>query len=100
MVNIMENPIRMDDLGGFPPFFGNTIFFFAPNAVKVSHSHQGNRQNKCPSTWHWHSCVPPLVDVEGLEPKKSIQQIDDLTSRNEFFHITKMMFFFCVFFKS
>ena len=21
---IMENPIKMDDLGGFPPIFGNT----------------------------------------------------------------------------
>ncbi len=24
MVKIMENPIKMDDLGGFPPIFGNT----------------------------------------------------------------------------
>ena len=24
MVKIMENPIRIDDLGGFPPIFGNT----------------------------------------------------------------------------
>ena len=30
MVKIMENPIKMDDLGGFTPIFGNThleIFF-------------------------------------------------------------------------
>ena len=26
MVKIMENPIKMDDLGGFPPIFGNTHF--------------------------------------------------------------------------
>ena len=24
MVYFMENPIKMDDLGGFPPIFGNT----------------------------------------------------------------------------
>ena len=24
MVKIMENPSKMDDLGGFPPIFGNT----------------------------------------------------------------------------
>ena len=24
MVKIMENPIKLDDLGGFPPIFGNT----------------------------------------------------------------------------
>ena len=24
MVKIMENPIKEDDLGGFPPIFGNT----------------------------------------------------------------------------
>ena len=23
MVKIMENPFKMDDLGGFPPIFGN-----------------------------------------------------------------------------
>ncbi len=30
MVKIMENPIKMDDLGGFPPIFGNT-------QIQVSH---------------------------------------------------------------
>ena len=32
MVKIMENPIKMDDLGGFPSIFGNThmIRFFDP----------------------------------------------------------------------
>ena len=30
MVYFMENPIKMDDLGGFPPIFGNThVFAFA-----------------------------------------------------------------------
>ena len=27
MVKIMEKPIKMDDLGGFPPIFGNTHIF-------------------------------------------------------------------------
>ena len=27
MVKIMENPIKMDDLGGFPIIFGNTHMF-------------------------------------------------------------------------
>ena len=27
MVKIMENPIKLDDLGGFPPIFGNTPGF-------------------------------------------------------------------------
>ena len=26
MVYFMENPIKMDDLGGFPPIFGNTQY--------------------------------------------------------------------------
>ena len=29
MVKIMENPIKMDDLGGFPPIFGNTHMSWA-----------------------------------------------------------------------
>ena len=29
MVNIMENPIKMDDLGGKPTIFGNTQMLFA-----------------------------------------------------------------------
>ena len=31
MVKIMENPIRMDDLGGPPLFFGNIHIFPASN---------------------------------------------------------------------
>ena len=27
MVYFMEDPIKMDDLGGFPPIFGNTHIF-------------------------------------------------------------------------
>ena len=29
MVNIMENPIKMDDLGGKPTIFGNTQIYFS-----------------------------------------------------------------------
>ena len=28
MVKIMENPIKMDDLGGFPIIFGNTHMIY------------------------------------------------------------------------
>ena len=33
---IMENPIKMDDLGGFPPIFGNIhiITFFGRPCIK------------------------------------------------------------------
>ena len=38
---IMENPIRMDDLGGNPPIFGNThlftmLFFNIPGVASIS----------------------------------------------------------------
>ena len=47
MVKIMENPIKMDDLGGFPPFSGNTdiqpvlfLFLFLSLAQDVPvHAH-------------------------------------------------------------
>ena len=29
MVKIMENPIKMDDLGGKPPIFGNTHILYS-----------------------------------------------------------------------
>ena len=32
----MENPIRMDDLGGFPIIFGNTHMVFAGRPMLVS----------------------------------------------------------------
>ena len=34
MVKIMENPIKMDDLGG-PPLFGNTQMFWSRNVLKT-----------------------------------------------------------------
>ena len=36
MVKIMENPIKMDDLGGKPPIFGNTHMFLFPFFKRVS----------------------------------------------------------------
>ena len=37
MVKIMENPIKMDDLGGFPPIFGvdTHMYYIHPEAVPV-----------------------------------------------------------------
>ena len=34
MVKIMENPIKLDDLGGFPIIFGNTHVFFLVGTPK------------------------------------------------------------------
>ena len=34
MVNIMENPIKMDDLGGKPTIFGNTQLVVEPTHLK------------------------------------------------------------------
>ena len=33
MVYFMENPIKMDDLGGFPPIFGNT--HISPSMIRL-----------------------------------------------------------------
>ena len=32
---LMENPIKMDDLGGFPPIFGNTHIELTPDVTFV-----------------------------------------------------------------
>ena len=34
IVYFMENPIKMDDLGGFPPIFGNIHIFFMFHSVE------------------------------------------------------------------
>ena len=39
---IMENPIKMDDLGGKPPIFGNTHMFLFPFFKRVSLSEKKN----------------------------------------------------------
>ena len=46
MVKIMENPIKMDDLGGKPPIFGNiqVRFGFSRNTP--------NSKSGCPQTLH------------------------------------------------
>ena len=38
MVKIMENPIKMDDLGGNTPIFGNTLMYFCCYLKELSTS--------------------------------------------------------------
>ena len=56
MVKIMENPIKMDDLGSFPPNFGSTpihpFVYLAPgrvisvgNAMALSTTFGGGKKN-------------------------------------------------------
>ena len=43
MVKIMENPIKMDDLGGFPPIFGHTHISWT-----FAHSHRPRPPSSTP----------------------------------------------------
>ncbi len=38
----MENPIKTDDLGGFPPIFGNAQMFFIPLPLEMP-AHKNSR---------------------------------------------------------
>ena len=56
----MENPIKMDDLGGKPPIFGNIHIFFSQAL------HQGGKKGRCHGVDLYLSATESFQMVDGL----------------------------------
>ena len=83
MVKIMENPMKIDDLGGFPPIFGNTLYitgqFLIPTFTANFHDGQQGLVTKLDKLdclprvshsvdvyeKHWQGCISANMFKQG-----------------------------------